>query len=232
MRIVNPDSDHHMHTVNFSDGLNTMDEMVVHAGKLGLKEVTFTDHSDAHSLTFGRPRTSAFLTAKRWRNVHNDVKVELMVEGDLLDPEGDVCATIHDKECERFILSAHPRVFKEREKVTEAYLNAIRRFHERIICVGHLDAVYFKDHVDVRRVVEEANRYGVPVELNGSGLLKGSSVHNHTRTILECADRVMVNSDAHSLSDLEDGRKAAFDFLKDNGFLEMVENRDGIEMLK
>jgi histidinol phosphatase-like PHP family hydrolase len=232
MRIVNPDSDHHMHTANFSDGLNTLDEMVVHAGKIGLKEVTFTDHSDAHAETFKRPRTSSFLTAKRWRNLHNDVKVRIMVEGDILNPEGDVCNAIHDQECERFILSAHPRVFKDRKRVTEAYLKALERFHDSIICVGHLDAVYFKDHVDVRRVVEAANEYGVPVELNGSGLLKGSSVHDHTRLILEHADRVMVNSDAHSLSDLEDGRKAAFGFLKDNGFLERVENRDGIEMLK
>jgi len=47
MKILNPGntSDLHMHTITFSDGFNTIDEIVIHAGKVGLKKIAITDHS-------------------------------------------------------------------------------------------------------------------------------------------------------------------------------------------
>lgn len=45
-KIVNWDGDNHMHTL-FSDGMNTVDEMVIKSGKLGLANIAITDHSDA-----------------------------------------------------------------------------------------------------------------------------------------------------------------------------------------
>jgi len=47
-KIVNFDNrDFHMHTASFSDGLNTIEELVLFAGKIGMKEICITDHSDA-----------------------------------------------------------------------------------------------------------------------------------------------------------------------------------------
>jgi histidinol phosphatase-like PHP family hydrolase len=37
--------DYHMHSINYSDGMNTIDEIVQYAGKIGLKKITITDHS-------------------------------------------------------------------------------------------------------------------------------------------------------------------------------------------
>ena len=233
MRIVNPDSDHHMHTLNFSDGLSTVEELVRHAGSLGLKRIAITDHSDDNRRAWSRTGVSGRPVVKRWRNVHNDVDVVFGVEADVLNRKGDICDTIEGVRGGFLVLSAHRESYQDgHETITEAYLNALERFHDRIDVLGHLDAVYFKDHVDVRKVVEAANEYGIPLELNGSGLLKGSSVPEHTRMILKRADRVMVNSDAHCLSDLYDARRKAFDFIRDNGFLDRVENRHEIEILK
>lgn len=49
MKILNPGNsgDFHMHSINFSDGFNTIDELVIHAGKIGLKKIAITDHSQA-----------------------------------------------------------------------------------------------------------------------------------------------------------------------------------------
>lgn len=47
-KIINFDArDFHMHTSSFSDGLNTIDELVGFATKLGFEEICITDHSDA-----------------------------------------------------------------------------------------------------------------------------------------------------------------------------------------
>ncbi|HBB03870.1 TPA: hypothetical protein DCZ39_03140 [Patescibacteria group bacterium] len=46
MKILNTiHEDYHMHSINYSDGMNTIDEIVQYAGKIGLKKITITDHS-------------------------------------------------------------------------------------------------------------------------------------------------------------------------------------------
>jgi len=50
MKLINPESDLHTHSLQFSDGLNTIDELVWMAGKLGLKKLAITDHSDARPM--------------------------------------------------------------------------------------------------------------------------------------------------------------------------------------
>ena len=39
--------DYHIHSLNFSDGFNTIDELVQQAGKIGLRKIIITDHSQA-----------------------------------------------------------------------------------------------------------------------------------------------------------------------------------------
>jgi len=48
MKVLNSlQEDYHMHSINFSDGFNTIDELAQHAGKVGLKKIVITDHSQA-----------------------------------------------------------------------------------------------------------------------------------------------------------------------------------------
>jgi len=72
--------DYHMHSINYSDGMNTIDELVQYAGKIGMKKIVITDHSQAYvkkaNLLPPSPRTSI----ERRVNVHNDVEVEFGVE--------------------------------------------------------------------------------------------------------------------------------------------------------
>ena len=39
--------DYHIHSLNYSDGMNTVDEIVQYAGKIGMKKIIITDHSQA-----------------------------------------------------------------------------------------------------------------------------------------------------------------------------------------
>ena len=48
MKILNSiHEDYHVHSLNYSDGLNTIDEIAEYAGKIGLKKIIITDHSQA-----------------------------------------------------------------------------------------------------------------------------------------------------------------------------------------
>jgi histidinol phosphatase-like PHP family hydrolase len=74
------EEDYRIHSLNYSDGMNTIDEIVQYAGKIGMKKIVITDHSqvvmDRNGLALKNRRTSA----KRRKNVHNDVEVSFGIE--------------------------------------------------------------------------------------------------------------------------------------------------------
>lgn len=220
MELVNTDKDYHIHTMNFSDGVNTVEEVVQYAGRKGLKGIAITDHSDDNMRAWKRPLASGRGALKRWRNVHNEVEVLFGVEADILNEAGDICPTISGIEGDILVLSAHKETYEDDpQSITQGYLNALRRFHGKIAILGHVDAVYFGEYVDVKAVVSEANKHGVIVEFNAKNHFDGRSVPQLTRTMLETADKVMVNSDAHCLADL-DYRERALRYLEENGYLD------------
>lgn len=213
MKVINKDSDLHTHSLQFSDGLNTIDELVQMAGKLGLKKLAITDHSDARPM----PLLAYRAVLSRYANVLNDVEVVFGVEGDLLNDDGDICTTIQKIETQFLILSAHPDTFKGNpEKITDAYLKALEHYHERIQFVGHPGA-YFP-RTEMERLTKAANDYGIPLEVNTSNLTTGRTDMEKLDAMLSLADQILVNSDAHSLSDMTK-RTKGFDYLREKGLL-------------
>ena len=76
MDIVNKEhEDFHIHSFTFSDGLNTIDEIVKFAGHIGLKKIAITDHCQAYLDGRGYIKKSGYGIVKRWQNVFKDVEV-------------------------------------------------------------------------------------------------------------------------------------------------------------
>lgn len=223
VKILNTEQeDYHVHSLNFSDGFATVDEIVVFAGKLGMKKIVITDHSqvavDARFIARNTPREILL----RWKNVHNNVEVAFGIEGDLLNEKGDICDELHGMKSDFLILSYHPITYKgDKNKVTEGFINAIKRHHKIIKFIGHIYA--YSEGIDVEKVVEVGNQYKLAFELNGAYLMPFKSHQadmNALKIMLSKADQIYVNSDAHTLSGLKDLRKKGFDLLKENGFFE------------
>jgi len=213
MKVINQESDLHTHSLHFSDGLNTIDELVQMAGRLGLKKLAITDHSDARTYT----RVAYRVLLSRYANVLNDVEVVFGVEGDLLNDDGDICTTIQKMESEFLILSAHPDTFKGNpEKITDAYLKALERHHKEIQFICH-PCAYFT-HTDIERLTKAANDHGVPVEVNTSNLSSGVTDMEKLDVMVTLADQIVVNSDAHSLADMTT-RAKGLDYLRAKGLL-------------
>ncbi len=211
--------DYHMHSMNYSDGMNSIDEIVQYAGKFGMKKIIITDHSqnylEKNNIFPASPRTS--LT--RRENVHNDVEVSFGIEGDLLNEEGDICYNIKWSESDFLILSCHNGVYAwNLENITEAYINAIKKHHDKIKMLGHVCYKNTSKYLDIEKLVSVANEYKIPIELNAKYLMWGRTDKDKLDTMLNLVDQIYVNSDGHTLSDFK-VRHKAFDYLREKGYL-------------
>jgi len=222
MNIVNADirDDYHMHTITYSDGLNSVDEMVAFAGNIGMRKIAITDHCQAYLYCNGFGKKTARNNITRWRNVYNDVEVIFGIEADLLNEKGDVSMDIQGKESSVVILSAHPKVYHgDPRKITQGYVSAIERFGDRITFLGHLCACYFDTYVEIEPVIAVAIASGVAFELNCANLVYGKTNTNKLRNVLAAAETLYINSDAHTLYELQHLRSAGMRFLHENGYL-------------
>lgn len=220
MKVLNTiHEDYHMHSLNYSDGMNTIDEIVQYAGKIGMKEIVITDHSQAYinkaNFHPASPRTSI----TRRVNVHNEVKVSFGVEADLLNEEGDICCDVKWLIPDFIVLSCHRGVYEwTYENITQAYINAIKKHHDKIKLLGHVCYKNTSQHLDIEALAEVANEYKIPIEINAKYLISQGTDIDKLDKMLQVIDGVYINSDAHTLYDLTK-RQAGFDFLKEQGFL-------------
>ena len=225
-KIINLDGrDYHMHTSTFSDGLNTIDEIVQFAWKIWLSEIAITDHSQICLDWFIKRgsfyRWWARRSIKHRHNVHNDVQVIFGVEWDILNKDWDVCLHIQNMQPDFCILSAHSDVYCwSPESVTDATIKAIERYHDQIKFLAHpCNNWDFWVYIDIQKIVDVANHYKVPLELNWKNLLAWKTNIEKLHVLLQKADQIYLNSDAHTLYQLRDSRKFSIEWLKENEYL-------------
>lgn len=213
--------DYHMHSLNYSDGMNTIDEIVQYAGKLGMKKITITDHSQfALDKEWFSIRNRRGHIIDRWVNIYNDVDVQFGIEGDLIDEEGNCCFDIQWCTSDFCLLSCHPEVFEwDLKNITQAYINAIHKHHDKIKCIGHICMQRSSEHLDIQAIAEVLNQYQIPIEINCYYLSEGKTNLEKLHQLLSLIESwVYVNSDMHTLHDFS-RRQAGFDYLKEKWFI-------------
>ncbi|NOZ20126.1 MAG: PHP domain-containing protein [Planctomycetes bacterium] len=220
MKIINPGpKDFHIHSFTYSDGMNTVDEIVQHAGRVGLKTIAICDHSEVYMHAFGYPKKTGRGMVNRWRNVHNDVEVIFGIEADIISDAGDISADIQGVPSDFLILSTHRKPYSgDSARITQAYLNAIARHGERIRMLGHPCSVYFEDHLDIDPIIELANEKGIPMEFNCANYVTSRTHMANLEKMLTTCNEIYINSDGHTLHEIETLRKRGIGFLKEKGF--------------
>ncbi|MCL1945297.1 MAG: PHP domain-containing protein [Firmicutes bacterium] len=211
--------DYHTHTPH-SHGKSTMEENVVKAIELGLKEIAITDHGFRHRLYNVKKRN--------WHNIakehadlvakYTQIKIYLGLETNLISPQGELDIVDEDLEYLQIIVAGYHRMVKPyrfRDNLqfffpnafanlvgkhtkrllvrnTDAYVKAIERYPIDII--SHPQ---FGMKVDIIEVAKAAAHYGTYLELNGKRIKSTDS------EILDTLEKTTVNyiadSDAHSL---------------------------------
>jgi len=226
MKLMNPhmSGDYHLHTSTLSDGLNSIDEIVIQAGKLNYKEIAITDHNQDYMDGYNfKARTHySIISSGRWKNIHNQVHVIFGVEADLLNEDGDICHHIQNIDPDFMVLSAHGKIYSGNiDQIKNGYLNAIRRYGSKINLLGHLCSRQFSDYLtqdDIIEIVSAANMSGVSLELNCANLVNNKTCMENLNAMLSCCQSLYVNSDAHTLHEFASVRPEGFNYLKHNHF--------------
>ncbi len=222
MEIINPgNEDSHIHSLNYSDGMNTIDEIVKYSGEIGLTKIAITDHCQEHLNKRNFIKKNHYNIIDRWKNVYNEVEVKFGIEADLLNEDGDICMDIQGITSEIILLSSHPAPIYSGNltEITEGYLNAIERFHKNISFLAHPCSIYFEDYIDIIAITELCNNYEIPMELNCANLVNKRTNLKNLQRMLERCNQIFINSDAHTLYEIKTLRATGFQFLKENGFI-------------
>ena len=162
--------DFHVHS-NWSDGLNSIEDIVRYALKLGYRFIAITDHSQSLKVAGGlteeqlrEKRKEIEMIQERYPDIkiffgtECDIKADgkLDYSNDLLDEFDIVCAAIHSK-------------FKMSEKeMTERIINAIQNEYVKILAhptgrlIGKRDAY----EVNLEKVIDAAIENNVLLEIN------------------------------------------------------------------
>ncbi|MEN8210992.1 MAG: PHP domain-containing protein [Thermodesulfobacteriota bacterium] len=227
MKIINDKTygDYHIHSSTLSDGMNSIDEIVIQAGKLKYKEIAITDHNQEYLKSYGFKANTHYsiISSGRWKNIHNDVHIIFGVEADLLNENGDICDKIQNISTKFVILSSHQKIYSgDASLIKKGYLNAISRYGSEIKLLGHLCSQQFSDYLsteDIIEIVVAANKAGVSLEFNCANLVNNKTCENNLKAMLSSCESLYVNSDAHTLYEFINVRNEGFKYLKSNNYI-------------
>jgi DNA polymerase (family 10) len=192
--------DLHMHTTE-SDGRASLEEMAAAALERGYEYIAITDHSKSLAMTFGldEKRAVAFAAQVRERNrdglglrVFSGIECDILKDG-AMDLSYDALA-----ELDFVIGSVHSHMNMESAEMTDRLLRALECPSLRVLghptgrMLLHRDAFPF----DFERVVDEAVRRGVWLEINASPERLDLGA-NLIRTAKARGARFTISTDAH-----------------------------------
>ena len=106
------------------------------------------------------------------------------------------------------------------KSIDEAYKNAVEKHHEKIRCICHPCSIpNFWNEVDIEALIDLANKYDIPLEINGSYLSRWTTNLEKLHILIQKANRIYINSDSHTLFWLKEYRKWVIKFLEENGYI-------------
>ena len=192
--------DLHMHTTE-SDGRASLEEMAAAARERGYEYIAITDHSKSLAMTNGLDEARAVAFAAHVRELNRDglglrifsgLECDILKDGDM-DLANDALA-----ELDLVIGSVHSHMNMEAAEMTDRLLRALECPSLRALghptgrMLLHRDAYPF----DFERVVDEAVRRGVWLEINASPERLDLGAHL-IRTAKARGAKFIISTDAH-----------------------------------
>ncbi|HUU59649.1 MAG TPA: DNA polymerase/3'-5' exonuclease PolX [Phycisphaerae bacterium] len=201
--------DLHVHSTA-SDGLHTVAEMIDACRARGYQYVAFCDHSKSQIQANGldEHRLAEHAAAiRKAAGKHKDILVLAGVEVDIfkdgsLDFEADVLA-----ELDFVTASAHSALSTGRDETTRRLVRAIESPHVR--CIGHPSGRIINSRpgmeLDIEPVARAAAANDVALEINAHWM-RLDLRDTHVRAALDAGAKILINTDAHSIADLDNMR--------------------------
>ncbi len=200
----------HGHTT-WSDGKSTVAEMAEAAHNKGYRYWAVTDHSIGLGVTRGVD-AKALLDQRKEIDATNEryaaegidfrliqgTEVEVLGDGELGLPD-DVLASL-----DIVVASIHSGLRQDRERITERCLKAIENPNVDILGhpTGRLLGRRPPSEIDLEQVMRACAKNGTAVEMNANPERLDLSAE-HARQAVELGCTIVINSDAHSISQLD-----------------------------
>jgi len=197
----------HVHTT-YSDGINTLEEIVRHCVELGYEYVGITDHSQSAYYAGGLSEEDLEQQREEieaLREEYPQVAIFCGVESDI---RADGSLDYPDQVLEKLdfvIASVHSGLKMEQSKMTERLLKALS--HPLVTMLGHptnrLLLGRDSSPMELEKVFRAASENGVILELNASPARLDLD-WRYLKKIKEMGLKVSINPDAHRLESFDD----------------------------
>jgi DNA polymerase (family 10) len=198
--------DLHMHST-WSDGRNSIEEMVAACAARGYEYMVISDHSKALAMVNG---LDAYRLGKQWEEIdevrarHPEIRLLRAMEVDILadgslDLEDEMLAGL-----DLVLVSLHSRFDLPAEQQTARVLRALEHPEVNVFCHPTARIINRRRPVemDMDLILRRAAELGVAVELNSSPHrldLKDS----HLRLARELGCKIVIDTDSHRTSELD-----------------------------
>lgn len=197
----------HVHTI-YSDGANTLSEMVNAARDRGYKIIGITDHSKSAFYANGLKEEDILLQLDEIDELNHkyaDIKILKGIESDILK---DGSLDYDEDILRRFdfvIASVHSNFKMNKDDMTERIIKAIKNKYTKII--GHLTGrlLLARDgyDLDVYKVIDSAAEYGKIIEINASPYRLDMD-WRYIKYAKEKGVKFAICPDAHRIEGLDD----------------------------
>jgi len=195
-----------MHT-KWSDGANTIEEMVQEAKKLGHKFIAITDHVGSLKIAGGMDEEDVKEQAKeieKIREKYDDIYIFHGVEANIMkDGSLDVSNSLL-KEVDLVLASVHSAFRMDEKEMTKRVIKAIE--HEYVDIIAHPTCRIIQKRepikLDIEKVFEAAKENDVIMEINAyPDRLDLNDIH--TKMAIEMGIKISIGTDAHSKDHLK-----------------------------
>jgi DNA polymerase (family 10) len=205
IRVKDLRGDLHMHST-WSDGRNSIEEMVAACVALDYEYMVISDHSKSLAMTGG---LDAYRLREQWKEIdevrarHPEIRVLRAMEVDIL---GDGSLDLEDEMLaglDLVLVSLHSRLDLPAAQQTERVLRALEHPEVNVFChpTGRLINRRKPAEFDVETVLRRAAELGVAVEMNCSPH-RLDLKDTHARLARELGCRIVIDTDSHRTSEL------------------------------
>lgn len=199
----------HIHTV-YSDGSNTIEEMMESARRMGLSYIGVSDHS--HSAFYARGLSKDEIMRQleeidRLNDKYQDFQIFKGIESDIL-PDGSLD---YDEDIlilfDFVIASVHSSFKLAKDKMTERIINAIKNKHTTMLGhpTGRLLLARKEYELDLYAVIDAAGEYNKIIEIN-SDPHRMDLDWRYLKYAKEKGVLLSINTDAHNVQGLDNIR--------------------------
>jgi len=231
--------DLHIHS-DWSDGVNSIAEIVGRASEMGYEYIAITDHSRSLGIAGGLSverlgEQERYLRALNEQTdkieILSGIEADILSNGNLDYPDEILAAR------DIVVASVHSGFRQDREKITGRVISAMKNSHVDIVAhpTGRLIGRREPYAINMEEVFAAAVKYGTALEINASPDRLDLS-DRYARRAAELGIRISINTDAHDINRMDDMKygvaTARRGWLEKNDILNTMGKEELLDYLK